>query len=92
MAERTIVLNPMDGATVALMGILLACSGHWERGCAVADSAMKLHPNFPGWYWLAEVFNAYRTRDYRAAIDAAIHIQMPGYFWSSMTAPRLTDN
>jgi tetratricopeptide (TPR) repeat protein len=85
MAERTIALNPMDGATVALMGILLACSGHWERGCAVADSAMKLHPNFPGWYWLAEVFNAYRTRDYRAAIDAAIHIQMPGYFWTSMT-------
>lgn len=82
VAERTIALNPMEGATVALMGILLACSGDWERGCAVADSAMKLHPNFPGWYWLAKVFNAYRTRDYRAAIDAAVRIQMPGYFWT----------
>ncbi|HXZ18346.1 MAG TPA: hypothetical protein VEG63_00240, partial [Candidatus Acidoferrales bacterium] len=82
VAERTIALNPMDGAIVAIMGILLACSGDWKRGCAVADSAMKLHPNFPGWYWLAKVFDAYRTRDYRAAIDAALRIQMPEYFWT----------
>ncbi len=52
VAERTIALNPMDGATTALMGILLACAGDWEHGCAVADSAMRLNPNFPGWYWL----------------------------------------
>jgi len=85
LAERTIALNPMDGATAALMGILLACAGDWEHGCAVADSAMRLNPNFPGWYWLATAFNAYRTRDYRAAIDAALRIQMPGYFWIPAT-------
>jgi serine/threonine protein kinase/tetratricopeptide (TPR) repeat protein len=85
LAERTIALNPMDGATTALMGILLACAGDWEHGCAVADSAMRLNPNFPGWYWLATAFNAYRTRDYRAAIDAALRIQMPGYFWIPAT-------
>ena len=84
VAERTVALNPMEGATVALMGILTACSGDWERGCAIADSAMRLHPNFPGWYWLATVFNAYRTNDYRAAVDAALRIQMPGYFWTSV--------
>jgi TolB-like protein len=82
LAERTIALNRMDGATTAFMGILLACSGDWEHGCAVADSAMRLNPHFPGWYWLAAIFNAYRTRDYRAAIDAALRIQMPGYFWT----------
>ncbi|MGH9364442.1 MAG: hypothetical protein ACRD1B_04140, partial [Thermoanaerobaculia bacterium] len=81
-AARAAALNPMDGATVALMGILLACAGDWERGCAVTDKAMRLNPHFPGWYWLAAVFNAYRTRDYRAAIDAALRIQMPGYFWT----------
>jgi len=84
VAERTITLNPMDGATVAFMGILLAFAGDWERGCAVADSAMNLHPNFPGWYRLAETFNTYRTHDYRAAIDSALRIQMPGYFWISL--------
>jgi len=46
---------------------------------------MYLHPNFPGWYWLPKVFNAYRTRDYRAALDAALRVQMPGYFWNSVT-------
>jgi TolB-like protein/Tfp pilus assembly protein PilF len=85
LAERTIALNRMDGATMAFMGILLACAGDWEHGCAVADSAMRLNPHFPGWYWLAAIFNAYRTRDYRAAIDAALRIQMPGYFWTSLT-------
>jgi TolB-like protein/Flp pilus assembly protein TadD len=85
VAERTIALNPMDGAIIAVMGLMLACSGDWERGCAVADSAMRLHPNFPGWYWLATVFNAYRTRDYRAALDGALRIQMPGYLWNSIT-------
>ncbi len=81
VAERTIALNPMDGATTAFMGILLACAGDWERGCAVTDSAMQLNPHFPGWYWLARTFDAYRTRDYRGAIDAALRIQMPVYFW-----------
>jgi len=46
---------------------------------------MRLNPHFPGWYRLATVFNAYRTRDYRAAVDAALRIQMPGYFWTSVT-------
>jgi adenylate cyclase len=85
VAERTIALNPMDGAIVAIMGILLACSGDWERGCAVADKAMRLNPNFPGWYRLAGIFNAYRTHDYRAAIDIALRVQMPGYFWVPVT-------
>jgi len=84
VAERTIALNPMEGATVALMGILLACTGEWERGCATTESAMRLHSNFPGWYWLATVFNAYRNRDYRATIEVALRIQMPGYYWTSV--------
>ena len=81
-AERTIALNPMDGATVALIGILMAYAGDWEHGCAVAEGAMRLNPHFPGWYRLASITNAYRTRDYRAALDAALKIQMPGYFWT----------
>ena len=83
VAERTIALNRMDGATTAVMGLFLAGAGDWERGCAVAESAMRLNPHFPGWYRLAAIFNAYRTRDYRAAIDGALRIQMPGYFWTS---------
>jgi TolB-like protein len=43
---------------------------------------MRLNPHFPGWYRLAAISNAYRKRDYRAALDAALKIQMPGYFWT----------
>jgi len=82
VAERTIALNPLGGASMAFLGALLACTGEWEKGCAVADSAMKLQPNFAGYYWLARVLNAYRTRDYRTAIDTALRIQMPGFFWA----------
>ena len=81
-AARAAALNPMDGATLALVGILLAYTGEWERGCDMAEGAMRLNPHFPGWYRLASIVNAYRTRDYRAAIDAALRIQMPGYFWT----------
>jgi adenylate cyclase len=86
VAERTIALNPMDGATMALMGILLACAGDWEHGCAVADSAMRLNPHFPGWYWLATVFSAYRKHDYRGSVEASLRINMPGYFWGTATS------
>jgi TolB-like protein/Tfp pilus assembly protein PilF len=81
-AERALALNPMDGATVALVGILLAYAGDWERGCAIAEGAMRLNPHFPGWYRLASIVNAYRKGDYREALDAALKIQMPGYFWT----------
>ena len=86
LAERTIALNRMDGAACAFMGILLALSGEWERGCQVADAAMQLNPHHPGWYWLAAVFDAYRKQDYRASVDAALRINMPGYFWGPATS------
>ncbi|HVT45400.1 MAG TPA: protein kinase, partial [Thermoanaerobaculia bacterium] len=82
LAERTIALNPMDGATVAFMGILIACSGDWDRGCKVAEDAMQLNPHFAGWYRLASLFNAYRQHDYRAAVESSLRINIPGYFWT----------
>lgn len=86
LAERTIALNPMDGATVAFMGLLIACSGDWEKGCAVTESAMQLNPHFPGWYRFASIFNAYRQKDYRAVVDGTLRINIPGYFWTLVMA------
>ena len=36
-AERAVSLNPMDGATAAFMGLLIAYAGDWERGCALSE-------------------------------------------------------
>ena len=79
-AERAIALNPMDGFTMAYLGSLVAYSGDWERGCAMAKQARDLNPHHPSWYWFSDCFDAYRRGDYRAARDIARKIQMPG-FW-----------
>ena len=79
-AERAVALNSMDGYTAAYQGFLTAYSGDWERGCALAARARKLNPHHPGWYWFPEAFDAYRKGDYRAALDAALKINMPR-FW-----------
>src|SRR5580692_7683050 len=84
-AERAVALNPMDGYTAAYQGFLIAYSGDWERGCAWAERARKLNPHHPGWYWFPSVFDAYRKRDYRAAQDAALKINMPR-FWRAHLA------
>ncbi len=84
-AERAIALNPMDGFTMAYLGSLIAYSGDWERGCAMAKQARELNPHHPGWYWFSDCFNAYRQSDDRAALDIARKIQMPG-FWRANLA------
>jgi TolB-like protein/Tfp pilus assembly protein PilF len=81
-ADRAVALNPMDGCTTAFMGILMAYAGDWEHGCALAERAMELNPHHPGWYRFSILFNAYRKKDYRTALDVALKINMPSYFYT----------
>jgi TolB-like protein/tetratricopeptide (TPR) repeat protein len=78
-AERAIAINPMDSATTAFMGLLLAYSGDWQRGCALVERAAQLNPRHPGWYWFGPFYNAYRQGEYQAALDAAVKINLPHY-------------
>jgi TolB-like protein/Tfp pilus assembly protein PilF len=80
-AERAIALNPLDGATTAFMGLLIAYAGDWERGCDIAQRAMQLNPHHPGWYWSPAFWNAYRKRDYRGALNTTVKFNMPGLFY-----------
>ncbi len=84
-SERAIALNPMDGYTAAYQGFLMAYSGEWELGCALAERARQLNPHHPGWYWLPSLFDAYRKSDYRGALDVALKINMAG-FWRANLA------
>ncbi|MCU0257025.1 MAG: hypothetical protein MUF60_09785 [Vicinamibacterales bacterium] len=79
-AERAIALNPMDAFTAGFMGILMAYSGNWERGCALAERAMQLNPHHPGWYRFAAFHDAYRQRNFHAALDLALAFNIPGYW------------
>jgi eukaryotic-like serine/threonine-protein kinase len=83
-ADRAVSLNPLDAGTVAFMGILIAYTGDWERGCALVERAMELNPHHPGWYRFAAFSHAFRTGDYRAALDVALRFNMPSYFYTHM--------
>jgi TolB-like protein len=80
-AERAVALNPMDSATIAHMGIFLAYAGDWQRGCAIVERATQINPHHPGWYWFAPFYNFYQQRNYSAAVETAVKMNMPGYFF-----------
>jgi TolB-like protein/tetratricopeptide (TPR) repeat protein len=83
-AERAIALNPMDGFTAAYLGIFIAYSGDWERGCTLVERARGLNPHHPGWYWFPSSFDAYRKGDYRTALNFALKANMPGFWQTSL--------
>ncbi len=67
------------------IGIMIAYSGEWDEGCAQVESAMQLNPHHPSWYWLPLACNAYRKGDYQGALDIALRINLPGYFYAHLT-------
>ncbi len=81
-AERAVSLNPMDGATAAFMGLLIAYAGDWERGCALSEKGSQLNPNHPGWYRYTAWHDAYRQKDYRKALDVALHLNAPQNYYT----------
>jgi TolB-like protein/Tfp pilus assembly protein PilF len=81
-AERAVSLNPMDGATAAFMGLLIAYAGDWERGCALSEKGSQLNPNHPGWYRYTAWHDAYRKKDYRKALDVALHLNAPKNYYT----------
>ncbi|MGH9948233.1 MAG: hypothetical protein ACRD6X_13695 [Pyrinomonadaceae bacterium] len=80
-AERAVALNPMDGYTLARMGMSLAFAGDWKRGCELTERARQLNPNHPGWYWATSFNNAYRKGEYREALSVMANMDMRGLFY-----------
>jgi tetratricopeptide (TPR) repeat protein len=80
-AERAVSLNPLDAATAAFMGLLIAYSGDWPRGCELAEKGSKLNPNLPGMYNYTAWHDAYRRKDYRRALDLALELNTPDNFY-----------
>lgn len=84
-ANRALELNPIDGFSIATLGSLIAYSGEWGLGCALAERAHDLNPYQPGRYWFGHLFNAYRKGEYATAVEIAERINMP-HFWLSNLA------
>ncbi len=81
-AERAVALNPMDGAVIGLLGLLLHHAGELEQGCQMVERAMQLNPNYPGALRFTSFTHAYCRCKYQEALEAAVHINMPGFFYA----------
>jgi non-specific serine/threonine protein kinase len=79
--ERVLALNPLDGASLFMVGTWTAYLGEWERGCELVERARKLNPRHLGSYWYPLAHNAYRQRDYSRALDYTLRINNPGQYW-----------
>ena len=77
-------LNPRDGTTLAYMSIMIAFSGDWERGVAVAQRAIELNRHHPGWYHLVLFHHHYRKGEYETALQTAKKINMPEFHWMQL--------
>ncbi len=77
-AERAVLLNPMDGNSVAYLGELLTYAGSAERGMQLVGRAKQLNPNHPGWYWFADFYHAFSQGDYRSAQSFALKAKLRG--------------
>jgi TolB-like protein len=80
-AERALALNRMDSSTAAILGNMIAYAGDWEYGLGIVERAMLLNPHHAGWYHYVAFCDAYRRRDYRAALTTILKVNMPAYHW-----------
>ena len=79
--QRALALNPMDASVLGMLGVLVQHAVDWDRGCDMVDQAYQLNPNLPGIMRFAYFSRAYRKRQYAEALEAAIRINMPGFFY-----------
>ncbi len=81
-AEKALALNPMDGSIMGILGVLINCAGELERGCQMAEAAMQLNPNHSALLRWAAFTNAYAQGKYAEALECAVRINMPNYFYA----------
>ncbi len=79
-AERALALNPYDAAAKAYLGLLIASAGEWDKGCEMVESALRLNPNCPGYFYFARCWGSYRSGKYEETLEALARANMPDYF------------
>ncbi len=80
--ERAIALNPNNASVLADIGSSLVNIGEFDRGAAMVRKAAALNPYHPGWYYFALTIAEYQKESYDAALDYALRINMPDFFWT----------
>jgi hypothetical protein len=78
-ADRTMALNPLDTAAMAMLGTLTAYAGEWDKGMAICARARALNTQHPGIYWMSTIVDHFRRRDYAGALEILNRVNMPAY-------------
>jgi tetratricopeptide (TPR) repeat protein len=69
-AQQAMALAPFDGEILATLGHLIASSGQWQRGVALAKKANELNADAAiGWYHAAMYYDYYLQGDYERALE-----------------------
>ena len=70
-ALRAIALNPNDPGNLGPLGNLVAFSGFWDEGAAIAQKGIALTaPATPRWWWWASAKRHWFRGEYQPALDA----------------------
>ena len=78
-AEKAIAINPLNTATVAACGMMLAHAGEWERGLEIIRRAMRPNPHYPEWLHFPFASYHLRRREYAESLKAVKHVNMPRF-------------
>jgi tetratricopeptide (TPR) repeat protein len=69
--RRAIALNPNDPQNLGPLGTLMAASGFWDEGVAIAEKGIALTaPSTPRWWWWASAKDHWFRGRYQPALDA----------------------
>ena len=69
-AKQAMALAPYDAEILATLGCMIALSGQWQRGVALAKKANALNAHAAvGWYHGALLFDYYLKGDYERALE-----------------------
>jgi adenylate cyclase len=69
-AKAAMALDPYDAEILAIFGYMVAISGQWQRGVALAEKANALNADAAaGWYHTTMYLDSYLHGDYQRALE-----------------------
>ena len=81
-ANRAVALNPNSATVIAAAGLHMAYTGRWERGTALVRKAIRLNPNYQGWYHYPLALDRFLKGEYELALKEAQKVNIPGFYWT----------
>ena len=76
--EDLLAINSNHPSFAHLCGAGFAFLGDWARGVELVQQAMRLNPNYPGYYHFVLFMNEYRQGNREAALIEARRVDAPG--------------